>query len=111
MRSILTDDFPESKLSQPQYGVRVERDIYVKMRDGVRVAVDVYRPDARGTFPALYASSCYQKDLVYLPAVSTFHCRETNDIDWFVQRGYVYVNADARGTGKAEGVWKFHSQA
>jgi len=109
--SILREGFPKERLSQPQYEVRLEKDIYVTMRDGVKVCVDVYRPDAPGKFPALYASSPYQKDLVYLPAVSTYHMRETNDIEWFVRRGYIYVNADVRGTGKSvEGVWKYYSQ-
>jgi uncharacterized protein len=110
MGSLLSEGFPRDRLSQPKYGVKTEKDVYVKMRDGIRVAIDVYRPDTPGKFPVLYASSCYQKDLVYLPAVTTYHCRETNDIDWFVQRGYVYVNADVRGTGKSEGIWKFHSR-
>jgi uncharacterized protein len=109
MPSIFTRSFPEEKLSRPQYSVKVEKDIFVKMPDGVELAVDVYRPDAPGAFPSLFACSCYQKDLVYLPSVTTFHMRETNDIDWFVQRGYAYVNADLRGTGKSGGVWKFHS--
>jgi putative CocE/NonD family hydrolase len=111
MASILPEGFPLQRLSQPGYSVKVEKDVYVTMRDGVRVAADIYRPDAPGRFPVLYASSCYQKDLVYLPPVTTYHCRETNDIDWFVERGYVYVNADVRGTGKSEGIWKFHGEA
>ncbi len=111
MVSMLSEDFPKDQLSQPKYDMKLEKDVYVRMRDGVRVAIDIYRPNAPGKFPVLYASSCYQKDLVYLPAVTTYHCRETNDIDWFVQRGYVYVNADVRGTGKSEGIWKFHSDA
>jgi len=111
MGSLLSENFPVERLSQPQYNVKVEKDAYVRMRDGIRVAVDVYRPDAPGKFPVLYASSCYIKDLVYLPPVTTYHNRETNDINWFVQRGYVYVNADVRGTGKSEGIWKFHSEA
>jgi predicted acyl esterase len=81
------------------------------MRDGVRVALDVYRPDAPGEFPSLYASSPYQKDLYYLPPVPTFHMRETNKIEWFVERGYCYVNHDIRGSGKSvEGQWRWHSQ-
>ena len=32
------------------------------MRDGIRLAVDVYRPDAEGKFPALLAMSGYGKD-------------------------------------------------
>ncbi len=110
MPSILGENFPEEKLSQPEYDVKVDKDIHVKMRDGIHLALDVYRPDAAGKFPSLFACSCYQKDLVHLPAVTTFHMRETNDIHWFVKRGYAYVNADIRGTGKSEGVWKFHGR-
>ena len=40
-------------ISQPQHAVKAEKDVFVKMRDGVRLAVDVYRPDAPGKFPAL----------------------------------------------------------
>ena len=32
--------------SQPIHGVTVDRDVYVAARDGVRLAVDIYRPDA-----------------------------------------------------------------
>ena len=40
--------------SQPIYGTKVEGlDMMIPMRDGVRLAVDVYRPDAQGRFPAL----------------------------------------------------------
>jgi predicted acyl esterase len=40
-----------------------ERDIIVAMRDGTRLAVDVYRPDAPGKYPVLYASALHNKDL------------------------------------------------
>jgi len=110
MDSILPANFPEEKLSQPKYKVKLEKDVYIKMRDGVRVAVDVYRPDAPGEFPALYASSPYQKNLIYLPQYPQLHMRETNDVDWFVSRGYVYVHADIRGCGVSEGMWRFHSK-
>ena len=40
-----------------------ERDIYVAMRDGTRLAVDVYRPDAPGKYPVLYASALHNKDI------------------------------------------------
>lgn len=111
MASMLPKNFPKDELSQPEYKVKSEKDVYVKMRDGVHVCVNIYRPDAPGQFPALYASSPYQKDLYYLPPVPSFHMRETNKIEWFVERGYVYVNHDVRGSGKSvEGVWRFHSK-
>ena len=103
MASMIPEGFPFDKLSQPKYKVKVEKDVFIEMRDGVHVAVDVYRPDAPGEFPVLYASSPYQKDLYYLPAVPTFHMRETNKIEWFVERGYVYVNHDIRGMRQVGG--------
>ena len=36
-------------ISQPQYKVKAEKDVYVAMRDRVRLAVDIYRPDAEGS--------------------------------------------------------------
>ncbi len=110
MSTVLPKNFPKQKLSQPEYKLKLEKDVYVTMRDGVRVAVDVYRPDAPGKFPALYASSPYQKNLVYLPQLPQIHMRETNDIEWFVSRGYCYVHADIRGCGVSEGLWQFHGE-
>jgi predicted acyl esterase len=52
-----------SLISQPQYGIKVERDIYVPMRDEVRLSVNIYRPDAKGKFPALLAIVGYGKEL------------------------------------------------
>src|SRR5256885_6931051 len=40
-----------------------ERDISVAMRDGTRLAVDVYRPDTPGKCPVLYASALHNKDI------------------------------------------------
>src|SRR5580692_40226 len=40
-----------------------ERDIPVVMRDGTRLVLDVYRPDAAGRYPVLYACSLHNKDL------------------------------------------------
>src|SRR5690349_18373970 len=40
-----------------------ERDLLVPMRDGVRIAVDVYRPQTADKLPALLALSIHNKDL------------------------------------------------
>ncbi len=103
MATMLPKDFPADKLSKPHYKMVVERDVFVTMRDGVRVACDIFRPDSAGEFPALYATCGYQKDLEYLPQWPVFHFRETNDIEWFVSRGYVYVHQDVRGSGQVGG--------
>ncbi len=92
----------------PVDGVAVDRNVAIRMRDGISIRADVYRPDEPGRYPALYAVSPYQKDLAGLPAYPAFLWRETGPIEWYVQQGYVYVLADARGTGASDqGVWEY----
>ena len=43
--------------------LREERDITVAMRDGTKLAVDVYRPPSPGKYPVLYASALHNKDI------------------------------------------------
>ena len=46
------------RLSLPVHDVHEERDVFVTMRDGVRVAIDVFRPRAEGAIPR----SCRSRD-------------------------------------------------
>ena len=92
----------------PVDGVVVDRNVAMRMRDGISIRADVYRPEEPGRYPALYAVSPYQKDLAGLPAYPAFLWRETGPIEWYVRQGYVYVLADARGTGASDqGVWEY----
>jgi predicted acyl esterase len=98
-------------ISQPQYGIIAERDIFVPVRDGVRLAVNVYRPDARGKFPALLAMGGYGKELqeALIPPQPLYKSAlwdgniEAGDTTEIVPRGYVHVIGDVRGIGKSEG--------
>ncbi|MDO8944910.1 MAG: CocE/NonD family hydrolase, partial [Desulfobacterales bacterium] len=100
--------------SQPMYSMTVEgTDIMVPMRDGVRLAVDVYRPDAAGRFPALLAFGFHNK-VLQNPAFSDV-CRnqpawaplwcgaaEAGDTTFFTARGYAHVIGNVRGCGNSE---------
>jgi len=98
-------------ISQPKYGIKTEKDVMVTVRDGVRLAVNIYRPDARGKFPALFAMGGYGKELqeVLIPPQPLYKSAiwdgniEAGDTSLIVPRGYVHVIADARGTGQSEG--------
>ena len=57
---------------QTKYQMKIEEPVYVPMRDGVRIALRVYRPDAEGEFPALFAASPYQFETDDLPHSSMF---------------------------------------
>jgi len=89
------------------YSMRIDRDVYISMRDGVRIAAAVYRPDQDGRYPTLFAASPYQLEYDTLPAHTLFPWRETGPIEWYVQHGYVYVHADVRGSGRSEGTFGF----
>jgi predicted acyl esterase len=96
--------------SQPEYGYIVEENVMVEARDGVKLAIDIYRPDAEGQFPAILAMSPYGKSCQVFETPpqpfgkSIFEASvESGDPFYYAKRGYVYVIADFRGTGDSEG--------
>ena len=84
-----------------------EKDVRITVRDGLKMAVRIYRPDDAGPFPTLFASSPYRYDNNCLPSLPTFLWRETGPIEWYVNHGYAFVHADVRGTGISEGDYDF----
>ena len=84
--------------------VAVERDIMVPMRDGVRLATDVYRPAiagvAEGRFPVILERTPYGKTLASRSEIDHGESapRPRAEIaSWFVRAGYVVVYQDSRG--------------
>lgn len=94
-------------MSTAPHAMKVEKGVTVTMRDGVRISLCVYRPDAHGRFPALFAASPYQYEMDEVPAYPLFLWRETGPIEWYVAQGYAYVHADVRGSGRSEGSFEF----
>jgi len=88
-----------------------EKDVRVTVRDGVKIALRIYRPDGSGPFPSLLAASPYRYDNNDLPAYPLFLWRETGPIEWYVDEGYAYVHMDVRGSGFSDGEFGFMSRA
>ncbi|OJJ17121.1 hypothetical protein BKI52_30890 [marine bacterium AO1-C] len=95
-----------------EYSLKVENDIKVSLRDNVQLSVNVYRPDAPGTFPVIISLGPYGKDDLpynYDPIndgviqVSEYAAYETPDPAFWVKHGYVVIAADSRGAGKSDG--------
>lgn len=63
-------------------GVRLAENVYVTMRDGVKIAVDVYQPEAEGRYPALLSFAPYTKKALrqYPPQYS--HAIEAVLLSW-----------------------------
>ncbi len=91
---------PQGTDRKAEYDVAVDRDVMIRMRDGVSLAADVYRPargdePAPGRFPTLLTRTPYNKG------------NGNSDLaKWYAGRGYVVVMNDVRGRYGSEGVWR-----
>lgn len=101
----------DTPASQPIYAMKVEKDLFAEMRDGTRLAVDLYRPDSPGRFPTLLTMHPYCKDVESTVEIGKrlksfnveFAAVEAGDHEFWATRGYSHVIADCRGTGKSQG--------
>ena len=93
-------------------GMKVQKDVYVEMRDGQKLCIDIYLPDAEGPFPALLSFGQHNKDLIdwefnpSMPAQPSwshfwFGNIECADTTFITTRGYAHIVAQARGAGKS----------
>src|SRR5437764_4283120 len=90
---VLSIALPTCCYAADQYPVTYERNVPVKMRDGVVLRADIYRPSADGKFPVLLQRTPYNKD---------------NEVGFGLKaaaRGYVVVVEDVRGRYASEGEW------
>src|SRR5258705_7723392 len=97
----------------PTYAkIVAEKDVLVPMRDGIKIAADVYRPETTDKLPALLSFSIHNKDLqgpelaeasLTQPAWSMLWTgpAEAGDTRFLVSRGYVHVVGNPRGIGKS----------
>jgi uncharacterized protein len=77
--------------------VAVDFDVPAKMRDGVVLRANVYRPVGEGQWPVLLTRLPYGKDLPLANALM--------DPLQVARRGYVVVVQDTRGRSTSEGEW------
>ncbi len=85
---------------EERFEVAVQADVPVAMRDGVKLATDVYLParDGRpvpGKYPVILVRTPYNK------------AGEKGNAGYFVPRGYAFVAQDTRGRYNSEGLWRF----
>ena len=100
-----------SEMSQPKdYGMIVEKDVKIPLRDGGYLYADIFRPDiATEKFPAIANITVYNKDKLWIPPsdleeeANPYMNWEAANPLWWVPRGYVCVRIDSRGTGKSPG--------
>jgi hypothetical protein len=85
--------------SEAKYDIVILKDVMITMRDGVRLACDIYRPALNGKpvdakFPVILERTPYGKDTVEPWA------------RFFVPRGYIGIGQNIRGRFNSGGVWR-----
>jgi hypothetical protein len=104
--------------------MEIVKDRFIPMRDGVHLAIDIYRPGVLTQHAAVLITTPYRKDaefvmplgsdgrpVVSLPIASLpagFNPMLMS-VAPLVEAGYVVVVADARGTGFSEGSYDYYN--
>jgi len=73
----------------------IERNVMVEMRDGVKLAIDIYRPKAEGKYPVILCRMPYGTDNEEFKSIGKL----------FVRNGYIFAIQDTRGTFDSEGIY------
>ncbi|MFH0915942.1 MAG: CocE/NonD family hydrolase, partial [bacterium] len=109
-----------SPRTENKEGMIIEYDVAVPMRDGVKIYIDVFRPESPGRYPPIIAWGPYGKH----GRVKYWHIGNTglNDEDfneftrfeaadplYWTRNGYAIINADQRGSWGSEGDLTFMS--
>jgi putative CocE/NonD family hydrolase len=95
--------------SEAEFGINASLNVFIPMRDGIRLATDIYRPalpdgkNAPGHFPVILGRTSYDKSnpVIWVDAVANF----------FTPRGYVVMLQDLRGRGRSEGTGQYFHTA
>ena len=93
-RSCLNAQQPDpGKYSSAKHELVEFRNEMAPMRDGVKLAIDIFRPAGEGRFPVVLSQIPYNKN------------GGARRAQWLAARGYAVVNADVRGRYESEGDW------
>lgn len=104
-------------------------DVFIPMRDGIRIPVDIYLPDGDGPFPTVLIRTPYIKSAPDLqpPAprpqavmlnpegrsnsvmLRLMNALPAMNVLPLIDEGYAVVVGDSRGTGHAEGIYDYYN--
>ena len=79
---------------EPSFDFRIQHDVMVPMRDGVKLATSVFLPQAPGSYPVLLMRTPYGKPE-----------SPGDDMKKYINDGFAVVAQDCRGKGNSEGIW------
>ena len=111
MRARFNNMTPPPDQTSAPYDCIAQHDIMITLRDGVRLATDIYRPARNGAvvdekFPVILERTPYGKTQASRSEVDVGMTKprlRPEVAAWFVQHGYIVVYQDCRGRHGSEG--------
>lgn len=105
---------PRSYIAHEEGRIICEQDVPVKLRDGVTIYTDIYRPEGATNIPVIISWSFFGKrpgdgmddwKIMGVPAntISKMAKFESADPGYWCRCGYAIANVDPRGIGHSEG--------
>jgi len=96
----------QARAEEPKFEILAQTNVMVPMRDGVKLATDIFLPardgkPVEGRFPVVLSRTPYGK------AAGMIEC----DQKLYVPYGYAVVRQDTRGRGRSEGIWHWMTDA
>ena len=88
----------------PTNEVFIENRVPIRMRDGVTLYADVYRPSEPGKYPVIVGRTPYGTERHATPVYQYPHAYKAPL--FFSRRGYVFVYQDIRGRYESDGKWE-----
>jgi predicted acyl esterase len=73
------------------------REVFAEMRDGVKLAGNLYLPAGAGPFPCVVVRTPYGKDAMYA---------DPRGAEPYTKSGYAYLVQDVRGKGNSQGFYQ-----
>jgi putative CocE/NonD family hydrolase len=104
---------PRALAEDAPWDMSVTSDVMITMRDGVKLATDVYRParggkPASGRFPVILERTPYGKSVPSRSEITVKNAKPMSRAEvarFFVSRGYVVIYQDCRGRYGSQGAF------
>jgi predicted acyl esterase len=98
-------------------GIKIEKDVSIPMRDGLKLSANIFHPEKPGKFPVIMAFTAFAKDGLwsptssgwgmayepYSPTITGSATFEAEDPAFWVNHEYVLVIVDPRGFYRSPG--------
>jgi putative CocE/NonD family hydrolase len=88
----------ETKLPNTHDRISIDKNVKIRMRDGVNLFSDIYKPDAAGKYPVILYRMPYGK--------GEYYCHMPMYGRYWARKGFVCVVQDVRGKWASEGKWE-----